>query len=182
MANYIDPYVTYRYRVDFDNPQGGQKTKPIRTGFQSVSGLSVSVGTMNYREGDERLTIVRKIPGLTKVGNVTLKWGLVFEDNGDTNSFFDWMRGHVSISSNGPDGDFTLMDVKITLLNMRGTEDGGPTWVLERCFPLSFSVPEMKAESDGLAITSMELAVGSFNFNPPTAAYSVTGVSGGAIQ
>jgi phage tail-like protein len=181
MANYIDPYVTYRYEVTFENPQGGNKTQPVRTGFQSVSGLSVSVGTMNYREGDEKLTIVRKIPGLTKVGNVTLKWGLVVE-SGDNNAFFEWLRGHVSISSNGPDGQFTLMDVTIKLLNLAGQAEGTPTWKLERCFPLSFSVPEMKAESDGLAITSMELAIGSFNFTPPTAAYSITGVSGGAGQ
>jgi phage tail-like protein len=177
MANYIDPYVTYRYEVMFSNPQG-TKTEPVRTGFQSVSGLSVSVGTMNYREGDEKLTIVRKIPGLTKVGNVTLKWGLVFEGS-DTNAFFEWMRGHVSIGPNGPDGEFTLMDVTIRLLNLAGLPDGTPTWVFQRCYPLSFAVPEMKAESDGLAITSMELAIGSFDFIPPTATYSLTPVSGG---
>jgi len=179
MANYIDPYVTYRYMVEFSNPQGNKNT-PVRTGFQSVSGLSVSVGTMNYREGDEKLTIVRKIPGLTKVGNVTLKWGLVFETEGnDATAFFDWMKGHVSISSDGPDGNFTLMDVTVRLMNLSGNTDGTPTWVLERCFPLSFAVPEMKAESDGLAISSMELAIGSFNFIPPTAPYSEVNVSGG---
>lgn len=177
MANYTDPYVSFRYEVTFDNAQGGNKTPPVRTGFQSVSGLSVSVGTMNYREGDEKLTIVRKIPGLTKVGNVTLKWGLVYEGS-ETSAFFEWLKAHASIDDNGPDGNFTLMDVTIKLMNLGGTTDGTPTWILKRCYPLSFSVPDLKAESDGLSITSMELAIGSFNFQPPTAAYTTTGVSG----
>jgi len=176
MANYLDPFVTFRYQVEFSNPMG-LKHEPVRTGFQSVSGLSVSVGTMNYREGDEKLTIVRKVPGLTKVGNVTLKWGLVYEGE-DTNAFFEWMRGHVSIYENGPDGEFTLMDVTVRLINLAGNTDGTPTWVLRRCFPLSFAVPEMKAESDGLAISTMELAIGSFDFIPPTTPYSAVNVSG----
>lgn len=176
-----DPYVTYRYEVVFSNPIGGVAT-PQRTGFQSVSGLSISVGTMNYREGDEALTIVHKVPGLTKVGNVTLKWGLVYEEDSDL--FFQWLGGHASISKNGPGGyegsDFTLMDVTIKLKNMKGgADENSPTWVLEQCYPVSFSVPELKAESDGIAITSMELAVGSFNFAPPKAPYSVVSVSSG---
>jgi phage tail-like protein len=177
MANYVDPYVTYRYEVTFEQ-NAGPKAAPIRTGFQSVSGLSVSVGTMNYREGDEKLTIVRKVPGLTKVGNVTLKWGLVCEEDSG-NAFFQWLSGHVSIAKDGPDGGFTLMDVTVKLLRLDGSRENTPTWNLERCFPISFAVPEMKAESDGLAITSMELAVGSFNFTPPSVSYSDVNVSGG---
>lgn len=181
-TNNYDPYVTYRYRVDFAANAGGADV-PTRTGFQSVSGLSVSVGTMNYREGDENLTIVRKIPGLTKVGNVTLKWGLIFDS--DTASFFNWLGGHTSINENGPTGDFTLMDVTITLLALgedaaTGGADG-PKWVLKRCYPLSFAVPELKAESDGLAISSMELAVGSFDFTPPTASYSSVSANGDKV-
>jgi phage tail-like protein len=44
-------------------------------GFAEVSGLSVEVDSIDYREGRDRTNMVRKLPGLVRVGDVTLKRG-----------------------------------------------------------------------------------------------------------
>ena len=47
--------------------------------FSEVSGFDASVDVIEYREGTEPINSPRKMPGLTKYGNVTLKWGMTRE-------------------------------------------------------------------------------------------------------
>lgn len=173
---YNDPYATYRFEVTFENPRGFHSA-PTRAGFQNVSGLSVNVNTMDYREGNEPTTIVRKLPGLTKVGNVTLKWGIIYEEQ-DNNVMFDWLGGVASLGEDGPKNGLTLMDIRIRLMNSTGTTEGTPEWLLYRCYPISFSVPDLNAQSGSVAISSMELAVGAFKFTAPSANSSEIQTSG----
>jgi len=177
-----DPYVTYRFKVEFSASANGTEKNLATMGFQSVSGLSLNVQTMDYREGDERATIVRKLPGLTKIGNVTLKRGLT-SDGENSVKLFEWLGGVASLSENGPTGGLNLMDITITLADSQGGFTNTPSWRLGRCYPISFSVPDLNASSNTLAITSMEFAVSTFRFDPPNAQYSeiqTTGDSGQA--
>lgn len=48
----------------------------IETGFAEVAGLSVEVDVIPYREGSDRTNGVRKLPGLVRVGDVTLRRGV----------------------------------------------------------------------------------------------------------
>ena len=61
------PYRVFRYQVEIDGIS--------RAGFSEVSGMSSSVDAIEYREGDDLRNTPRKLPGLTKFGNVTLRWG-----------------------------------------------------------------------------------------------------------
>lgn len=171
-TNTSTPYLTNRFQATFAATSGNNSTNQVaisRCGFQQVSGLSVSVGTTDYREGHELTTNVHKIPGLTKVGNVTFKWGLV--NSTEDAAIFDWLRGVATIQETGPSGMF-LMDITIQMMTQTGTTQGGPTWQLFRCFPVSFSVPDLNATSDGVAINSLEVAVGGFTFTPPTSPFA----------
>lgn len=62
-----DPFPGFDFVVEID----GVET----AGFQEVSGLEGSLDVIEYREGADALT-VRKLPGMVKYGNVTLKRGL----------------------------------------------------------------------------------------------------------
>ena len=62
-----DPLRNFRFRLEIDGI--------TPAGFSEASGFDVSIDAIDYREGNEP-THVRKLPGLTKYGNVTLKWGI----------------------------------------------------------------------------------------------------------
>lgn len=176
---YNDPYTTYRFQVSFSKVSG-TAADIQKAGFSSVSGLSVSVNTMDYREGNEVTTIVRKMPGLTKIGNVTFKWGMIYANDvtGSDDTIFKWLAGHASMAENGPDGGLSLFDITITMKDSAGEVNGTPTWTLGRCWPVSISLPELNAQSNSIAVTSMEVAVGTFSFQAPTQNYSPSATNG----
>src|SRR5262245_50357426 len=62
-----DPYQNYRFLVEID--------QITQAGFRDVTIPESSQDPIEYREGNEVPT-VRKLPGLVKYGNVTLKWGI----------------------------------------------------------------------------------------------------------
>ena len=68
-----NPYGTFNYLVDL----GTGDTESIRAGFQEVSGLNVEVTMAEYRNGNEPVNRVRKVSGMYKVGDITLKRGLI---------------------------------------------------------------------------------------------------------
>ena len=61
-----DPFRSYHFLVEIDGI--------TRAGFRECSGLDSSQDAIEYREGNEGLTS-RKLPGLVKYSNITLKRG-----------------------------------------------------------------------------------------------------------
>ena len=62
------PFKKYNYKVEIDGI--------TEASFSEVSGFDASVDVIEYRTGDEGVNWSRKMNGLTKFGNVTLKWGM----------------------------------------------------------------------------------------------------------
>ena len=62
-----DPYKNFRFLVEIDGI--------TQAGFREVTIPDTAQDPVEYREGNEPIT-VRKLPGLIKYGNVTLKWGI----------------------------------------------------------------------------------------------------------
>src|SRR3954465_361307 len=67
------PYVQFNFLVDL----GDGKTDGPDAGFQEVSGIGMEVTTAEYRNGNEKENSVRKISGLNKATDVTLKRGVI---------------------------------------------------------------------------------------------------------
>src|SRR5579859_6046880 len=84
MPDRTAPYPSYNFLVDWKGPVGPEK--PLG-GFSDVSGLSTDIHMSEYRDGNELEPHVRKIPGAHKVGDVTLKRGLV-----NSRDFWKWIR------------------------------------------------------------------------------------------
>lgn len=66
------PYVQFNFLVDL----GDGNTEGPEAGFQEISGIGMEVTLAEYRNGNERENAVRKISGLTRANNVTLKRGV----------------------------------------------------------------------------------------------------------
>ena len=67
------PYSPFNFLVDL----GDGVTEGPQAGFQEVSALSTEVAVVEYRNGNSKENDVMKLTGLSKVGDVTLKRGLI---------------------------------------------------------------------------------------------------------
>ncbi len=67
------PCVQFNFLVDL----GDGNTEGPEAGFAEVSGLSMEIELIEYRNGNSKENQVMKLPGLAKVGNVTLRRGLI---------------------------------------------------------------------------------------------------------
>lgn len=67
------PYVQFNFLVDL----GDGTTDGVQAGFQEVSGIGMEVNVTEYRNGNEKENSVRKLTGLTKTTDVTLKRGII---------------------------------------------------------------------------------------------------------
>lgn len=74
MPDRTAPLPAYNYLVDLSG--GGDPTQ-LGYGFSDVSGLETDIHISEYRDGNEKEPHVRKIPGSHKVGDITLKRGIV---------------------------------------------------------------------------------------------------------
>ena len=71
------PYVQFNFLVDL----GTGVTDGPQAGFQECSNVGMEVTVAEYRNGNEKENGVRKITGLNKATDVTLKRGVIGSDN-----------------------------------------------------------------------------------------------------
>lgn len=67
------PYVQFNFLVDL----GTGATDGPDAGFQEISGIGMEVTVSEYRNGNEKENSVRKITGLNKSTDVTMKRGVI---------------------------------------------------------------------------------------------------------
>jgi phage tail-like protein len=129
MANRTSPYGAFNYIVNID---GGE----ILGGFSDVSGIGTEMTVAEYRNGNDKENHVRKIGGVHKVSDVTLKRGIV-----DSKSLWDWIK---DTRVNGPAAQ---KNVTITLLD----EAHGPvqSWQLRGVIPMKYTGPTLAGKGGG---------------------------------
>jgi phage tail-like protein len=67
------PYAQFNFLVDL----GTGATEGAQAGFQECGPIGMSVDVIEYRNGNEKGNEVRKLTGLARVGDVTLKRGII---------------------------------------------------------------------------------------------------------
>jgi len=77
------PYVQFNFLVNL----GDGVTDGAEAGFQECSGIGMEVTVAEYRNGNERENSVRKITGLNKSTDVTLKRGIIGSLN-----LYNWLN------------------------------------------------------------------------------------------
>ena len=112
--------------------------------FQEVSGLDIQSEEIKYRHGDSPEHSVIKMPGLKKVGNITMKKGIFKSDN----KFWDWFK-QIKLNT------IKRLPVTISLLD----ETGAPTmvWTLTNAWPTKITGTDLKSEGNEVAIESIEI-------------------------
>ena len=113
--------------------------------FSEVNGLETETRMIEYRHGNNPIFYPIKMPGLGRVGNVTMRKGIFVNDN----KFWDW---YDEIKMN----TIKRRTVVINLLD----EGGNPkmTWTLNNAWPTKITGTDLKSEGNEVAIESIELA------------------------
>ena len=135
-----DPYPAFNFQVIITGILDDGQT--IRGAFAEVSGLDVEISPIEYRTGVEDIT-VRKLPGLKKFTNITLKRGLI----GDL-TLWAWIKTAMEGRVQRASGTITMLD-----------ESRKPvmTWRFHRAWPCKWSGPVLNAKSNEIAMESLEL-------------------------
>ena len=79
MPHDIDPFTGLNFMVDLGGI-GGEDS--LAGGFKDVEGLEVSIDQLEYRVGNEKSSSVRKLPGMRRFSNVTLRRGFLTRSEG----------------------------------------------------------------------------------------------------
>ncbi len=113
-------------------------------GFTEVSGINAETDIIEYREGSDTAT-VRKLPGLRKYGNITLKRG--YTTNAE---LWDWRKTVL-------DGLTQRKSGAIVMLN----EAREPTlrWEFSEAWISKYEGPALNATANETAVESIEIAV-----------------------
>lgn len=130
-----DPYRSYNFLVEIDGI--------TRAGFREVTGLDTAQDPIEYREGTDPLT-TRKISGLVKYSNITLKWGIT-----DDAQLFQWRQTAV-------DGKAERKNGSIVLLDDTGAEKY--RWNFREGWPTKWTGPSFNATAHEVAIEMIEIA------------------------
>ena len=135
--------VVFHFQVDFG---AGSEDRDVR--FQEVTGLSAEVSTEEVREGGQN-EYAHRIPTGAKSGNLVLKRGLV-----KGSDLADWCRRAVE------DFVFEPRDITVSLLN----EEHDPlvSWRFTGAYPVKWTLSDLKAQENALAVESLELVYRSF--------------------
>lgn len=133
-----DPYRGFNFLIEIDGI--------TRAGFREASGLDSSQDPVEYREGTDPIT-VRKLYGLIKYSNISLKWGITDDDQ-----LWKWRKQVM-------DGT-ALKDVRKTLSIVLRNEAGQEKirWNISEAWPTKWTGPSFNATSNDVAIETLELA------------------------
>lgn len=130
----IDPYASYNFLLEIEGIS--------QAGFSECTGLNIENTPIEYREGNEDIT-PRKLPGLMKYGNVTLKRGIT-----QSAELVNWLKTVM-------DGDISRRGVSIILLDEKRQEV--VRWNLREAWACKWTGADFKASSTEVAIESIEI-------------------------
>jgi phage tail-like protein len=136
------PYHQFNFLVDL----GTGDTAGVEAGFCDCSQIGMEVTVAEYRNGNDKENAVRKVTGLQKVADVTLKRGLIGSLN-----LYQWLDQ----IRNGDQG--ALRTVTIQLQNEDHTEVV-MTWRLLRARIIKHVSGPFNAKGTDVAIEELTLA------------------------
>ncbi|WP_281636928.1 phage tail protein [Flavobacterium marginilacus] len=136
MPNTDFPIPKFHFSVEW----GGTKIA-----FTEVSGLNKEMDVIEHRVGSSPEFFKKKMPGLQKLGNISLKRGVFAGDN----EFYQWYN---TVAMNTVE----RRNITISLLN----EAHAPVvvWKVKDCFIVSLKCSDMKSDANEAAIDTVEIA------------------------
>lgn len=136
------PYAQFNFLVDLGT--GG--TDGPEAGFQECSQIATTVDVIEYRNGNDRDNTVRKLAGLTRVADVTLRRGII-----GSGTLYEWLR------QTGAGDPTAVRTVQIHLQS----EDHSAivmTWRLHSARVVRYASGPLNARGTDVAIEELTLA------------------------
>lgn len=131
-----DPYAQYNFLVEIDGTSVA--------GFTEVGGLTLEQDAIEYREGADSAT-VRKLPGLRKYANITLKRGFT-----QSRELWDWRKTTIDGVTERKAGAIILLDE---------AREPQLRWEFSEGWLMKYEGPALNSTANEAAIESIEIAV-----------------------
>lgn len=133
----VDPLQNFRFRVEIDN---------IATAaFSEIAIGPMSVEVIEYREGTDP-PHVRKIAGLNKAGDVTLKRGVT--------QSLDLYRWFQQVTA----GELANNRRKVVIVLMDGAGNDAARFVVSEAWPTKYESSDLNGKGNEVCIETLELA------------------------
>lgn len=134
-----NPYAQFNFLLEIEGLTAA--------GFTEVSGMNSETDPIDYREGSDP-NHVRKMPGITKHGNITLKRGYT-----QSRELWDWRKSTIDGSTIRKSGAIILLD-----------ESRKPAlrWEFFNAWIKKYEGPALKSTTNEAAIESIEFVVESW--------------------
>lgn len=136
----IDPLRNFRYRLEIDSI--------TQASFSEVAIGETTIDAVDYREGTDP-PHVRKLSGLTKYGNITLKWGMTVGANA-----LDLFKWHADISS----GQIKDKRKKVVIVVQDEAGADAARYVVSDAWPIKYDPTDLNAKGNEVLIELLELA------------------------
>lgn len=136
------PYAQFNFLVDL----GDGNTDGPQAGFQRCSGIGVEVQVIEYRNGNDKENATRKITGLSRVADVTLKRGII-----GSLALWQWLEQVRS-------GDQGAARTVAIHLQSEDHTTVVKTWKLLRARPVRYVSGPLNAQGNNVAAEELTLA------------------------
>jgi len=134
-------YGAYNFFLEIEGVTKDQKT--VVGGFKKVSGMDSHTEIIEFKHGND--PFVRKKPGRTSYANIVLERGFTASDD-----LWDWRQKIEKGEIDRRSGSIIVLDQNMEEIARYNFFDG---------WPCKWEAPPMDAESSGMAIEKIELAV-----------------------
>jgi phage tail-like protein len=146
MAQRKDPYAQYSFIIKIEG------LTDVVAGFTEVGGMNAESDIIEYREGSDPANM-RKLPGLLKYGNITLKRGYT-----TNRELWEWRKTTL-------DGETARHNGSIILRNEAGAEV--LRWNFIEGWISKYEGPALNAKTNEAAIESIEIVHEGFELAAP---------------
>ena len=130
------PYRNFNFRVEIDGIADVH--------FAEVEIPTAAIAVVEYREGGDRVSASRKLPGRASFGNVVLRRGVTRDLQ-----LYEWFRAEHQ-------GDHQPRNVAVVLEDAQHVEVR--RWLVRDAWPARWEGPELDASANEVAIETLELA------------------------
>lgn len=135
-----DPLRNFRFRLEI----GGI----AQAAFSEVAIAETMIDPVEYREGTDP-PHVRKLSGLTKYGNITLKWGVTV--GGTALDLFKW---HADVSA----GQVKTKRQTVAIVAQDEAGTDAARFVVSEAWPVKYDPSDLNAKGNEVFIELLELA------------------------
>jgi phage tail-like protein len=135
-----DPFRNFNFIVEIDGISSSS--------FSEVEFPSSTIGIVEYREGGDKVSSSRKLPGRVHYGNVTLKRGVT-----QSSDLWDWWNTLRNGTPDRRNGVIVLLDSQLQEVRR---------WGFTGAWPCRYDVSGLAGRGEETVIETLELAVESF--------------------